>query len=122
MTPTSPPPPSRPRIRLHFTLRLLLATLTLLCLALGWWTHRAREQQRLVVRIRESGGRVEYDYQRSEQFIRSLKKWQSVSQVPKWLLDLLGEDYFHEVIEVWISDPSLLSDLPRFDRIHCIRC
>lgn len=117
--PTTAPPKKPPRL-LRFSLRLLLATLTLLCLALALWTHRAREQRRIVERIRETGGSVEYDYQRREQLVGNPKKWKSISFVPDWLLDRLGEDYFHEVIEVSITDASLLAALPRFHRIDCL--
>ena len=115
----SPPRPSR--VRLRFTLRLLLAGITLLCLALAIWTHRAREQRRVVERIRASGGSVQYNYETAIRLIGGPRPgWRGLSPVPRWLLNRLGEDYFHEVVEASITDASLLVDLPRFDHIECL--
>jgi hypothetical protein len=48
------------------------------------WTHRARQQARIVKHIREHHGSITYD-------------WERRSPVPQWLLDRLGEDFFHSV-------------------------
>jgi hypothetical protein len=107
-----PPTPALRRPRFRFTLRLLIAFVTLVGLALGFWTHRAREQRRLVQRIRASGGKVAYD---SHQMRRKPLFVQSV--VPRAIIDLLGEDYFHDVVEAEIFDPALLVELPRLSNL-----
>jgi hypothetical protein len=97
----------------RFTLRAMLALVTILCIALGWWMHRAREQRNLVKRIESNGGNVYYDFQYdapSEELAES--------PVPKWLLDRLGADFFHSVKEVGTEDPSVLPELPRFWRLE----
>jgi hypothetical protein len=100
--------------RLRFTLRLMLALVTLLGIMLGWWTHRAREQQRLVERImRSKGGAIEYDYPRDPRTDEPLE-----SNVPKFLLDGLGVDYFYNVIEVGTEDPTVLPELTRLDCLN----
>jgi hypothetical protein len=48
---------------LRFSLRTLLALLTIVALVLGWQTYRARQQKAIVARVQELGGEVVYDYQ-----------------------------------------------------------
>jgi hypothetical protein len=122
--PTHPanPPPRPPRRRLRFTLRLLLAGITLLCLALGLWTHRAREQRRLVERIRKSGGQVYYDFERErvgqyfgvhygyrEADQRVFINSRGQSPVPRALLDRLGVDFFHQPVHADVHEPQSLA-------------
>ncbi|MDX1948078.1 MAG: hypothetical protein SFU86_21955 [Pirellulaceae bacterium] len=46
---SEPKPATKPhRLWPRFTLRVFLAVITLLAIGLGWWTHRAREQRRVV--------------------------------------------------------------------------
>jgi hypothetical protein len=101
-----------PLLRLRFTLRLFLAGITLLCIGLGIWTHRAREQRRIVEQIKKSGGSVHYDFE-----VVTMRGQRGKSGVPRVLLDFLGEDYFHEIIEVSILDRKVLVALPRFRKI-----
>jgi len=109
--------PKQPRrdSRLRFTLRGLLALVTLLCIVLSVWTHRARQQRRLIESIRFAGGDVHYDFQ-----LWGDPSKQTQSRIPRWILDRLGEDYFHEVTEVTVKDPALLPALTRFRRLECL--
>jgi hypothetical protein len=107
------PPPSRPWLR--FTLRLLLAFITLLCLALGLWTHRAREQRRVVQRIQQSGGHVYYD--EGPMFIPVVMSRSTYD----WLDKALGHDFHVRVASVIIFDCELVRDLdklPGLMRLH----
>jgi hypothetical protein len=61
---------------------------------LGIAFHRAREQARAVAAIKAAQGYVFYDYQGTE--------WDSfderdTSDVPSWLLENVGVDFFHDV-------------------------
>lgn len=93
------------RTRLRFTLRLLLAVVTVLCICLAVWTHRAREQRRLVGRISTSGGKVKYDSELS---------------IPTLFITWLGDDYFRDIVEAEICDAALLSELPRLHMLECL--
>jgi hypothetical protein len=109
--PLASPPPLRPRRRLRFTLRLLLAGITLLCLALGWWTHRAREQRRAIDRIEAAGGGVAYNFFHSGQTPAG-EFWYE-SSLPPWLNSTFGYDFFHTAIEADIYDRSTMPELRR---------
>ena len=111
--PTRPPSPRPPRLRLRFTLRLLLATLTLLCLALGLWTHRAREQRRIVEQIINQAGSVQYDY---EVEIPSREN----SPLPQWLVERFGIDSFHQVKNAGLAHDDPLPDLSRLPGLESL--
>src|SRR5262245_36401419 len=92
-----------------------MAFITLLCVCLANWTHRAREQRRIVALIKRSGGSVYYDFQRSWTAQPMTASW-----VPRWLLLRLGVDYFHDVTEADVWDPAILPELIRFRRLKCL--
>ena len=118
--PSNPTPRVPPRRRLRFTLRLLLAGMTLLCIGLGIWTHRAREQRRIVERIRQVEGVVFYGIGFGR-FDRPVNIFTS-SPVPQWLLAGIGEDFFHHADSVWLHegkcDQQLLADIARLPRLR----
>jgi hypothetical protein len=106
----------------RFTLRVLLAAITVLCIGMAWWTQRARQQKQIVDQIRLSGGRVTYDFEaeNTTTLIASQLPMHEVqlidfdfgdseiveneSSVPHWLLDRLGVDFFHTVIQADVVD------------------
>jgi Leucine Rich Repeat (LRR) protein len=98
------------RFRLRFSLRALLAVMTVLCLSLGWYYASAKRQERAVVAIEELHGRVAYDWQ----FDRDGKALARSPQPagPAWLRKLLGPHYFDTVISVEISQPALNRSKP----------
>ncbi len=98
----------------QFTLRLLLAVVTLLCIGLAIWTHRAREQTRIVKHIRENYGTVMYDWEpQPTPKINTVR-----SPVPAWLLERLGEDFFHRVVWAHVRGDV---DLEQVSRLTAIR-
>jgi hypothetical protein len=103
-------PPNR-RLRLRFTLRLLLAILTVLCIGLGIWTHRAHEQRRIVQLLARSEGTTFY-YDHQIQYSVFYKPGQS-SRVPPFLIDYLGIDFFQPVTMVSIENHNLVAQLSK---------
>ena len=87
---------ARFRPRLTFSLRTFLALVTIFCIGLAWRLHRAKEQRGAVAGIRSAGGWVYYDYHwhdtTTDKVDAAAQPWE-----PKWLLDLVGVDFFHEV-------------------------
>src|SRR5687767_4676313 len=79
---------------LRFSLRGLLVVVAICSVWLGIVFHRAREQARAVAAIKSAYGYVFYDYQRTEW--DSFDQW-GTSDVPRWLLENLGVDFFHDV-------------------------
>src|SRR5262245_21299145 len=112
-----PPKTRRPHSRrLRFTLRLLLGLVTLLCIGLGVWTHRAREQRRIVEKIERSGGIADYDYLR----VRDGSIIDH-SPLPPWLINLLGQDFFHNVTSVGVhKTKDLVRALARLPRLQSV--
>jgi len=88
----------------QFSLRTLIAGMVLVSILLGLLAvrmGRARRQAAAVATIRKHGGHVTYDYAFPDDNPRySPLQWQAKSNVPNWLLDPLGEDFFHDVVGV----------------------
>ena len=99
------PQPAAPKPKLRwfqFSLRTLLVATTLfavLCSLFSWQVKRAQFQKQCVAAIRNRGGHVHYDYK--------VANWYASSPVPKYLLDWLGEDFFHRVVgvQIWVLLP-----------------
>jgi hypothetical protein len=108
-------PVTRPRrFWPRFTLRVLLAVVTLLCIGLAIWTHRAREQARIVQHIEQHYGNVMYDWEPQP----TPKMNDARSPVPAWLLNRLGEDFFHRVVWAHVRGDI---DLEQASRLSAIR-
>ena len=81
---------------LRFNLRALLVAVTAFAVWLGLHVHRVRVQEQAVQQIRAHHGWVAYDYQLPNGDFDA----NSVSPVPAWLRQRLGDDFFHSVGEV----------------------
>jgi hypothetical protein len=93
----------RRRTPFRFTLRVLLVTVTLLCIGLAVWAQRAREQRRIVERIQQSGGMVCYA---GEGPVPAEPR----SFAVEWLAGRLGRDYVEEVRAALIHDRAVVAD------------
>jgi hypothetical protein len=78
-------------LRPRFSLRALLALVTLFGVWLPLQMERAKEQKKAVRRIHGIWGSVTYDYQAKFGIT-------AVSSVPHWLRGPLGDDFFHSVV------------------------
>jgi hypothetical protein len=105
---------SKSRFLPRFTLRVLLAVVTLLCIGLAVWTHRAREQARIVKHIEQKYGNVMYDWEPQP----TPKNNTAKSPVPAWLLNRLGEDFFHRVVWAHVRGGV---DLEQVSRLTALR-
>ncbi len=72
---------------------------TLFCILLAWQLHRAKQQKEAVAAIQAAGGWVHYDYQRPDSLNGTIDP-QARPWEPPWLLELVGIDFFHDVVEV----------------------
>jgi Leucine-rich repeat (LRR) protein len=100
------------RRSIRIRLRTVLIAITIACIGLAVLTQPARKQESAVRWIREHGGNVQYRSSRS-----SARKPSIVSWMPKWLIRVIGDDYFNAVTKVTlvnasVQDISHLSDLP----------
>ena len=102
------PRTSRTRRLVQFSLRGLLVLVAICSVWLGIAFHRAREQARAVAAIKSSGGYVFYDFQGIE--ADSFDQW-GTSDVPAWLVNSLGVDFFHAVTLVVFDVTPITDDL-----------
>lgn len=87
------------RRRLRLSVRGLIVVVLVIAAGLGWIVNRARVQREAVAAIQGAGGDVAYDWQVTNgRFNPFAKPW-----APRWLLDVLGVDYFGHVTDVGVG-------------------
>ena len=97
----------RPRFRLH----TLLAVMTLLAIWLALHTRSAQQQSQAVRTLLEHGANVHYDYQyQPPNYSPETLDPEALSWVPPWLLETLGVDMFHRVVNVSFADSDVVSE------------
>ena len=108
------------RRRLQFSLGALLLAVAALSVWLAAVSREARLQKQAVGRILELGGDVNYDYQVRADGHYALG---GEPNAPKWLRQLVGDDYFENVVyvkckEVNEADLELIASLPRLRELN----
>ena len=95
-----PKPLSRPWWNyVRFSLRAQIVLVLLIGAGLGWLVRSAHVQRDAVAAIRNAGGVVLYDWEwNNGKSIPGGKPW-----APKWLVGLIGVDYFAHVTSVWLE-------------------
>jgi hypothetical protein len=90
-------PVSRPwRGSLRFSVRGLIVLVIVVGAGLGWIVRQAHVQRDAVAAIEEAGGSVRYDWEWSNgKSSPGGKPW-----APRWLVNLIGVDYFGHVTAV----------------------
>ena len=115
---TTEPTKPKPRRRwLQYSLRTFFVLLTVFGVWLGWMTYEAREQGQAVAWVRRMGGTVGYDYQSSDDG-HVLDDGEPSG--PKWLRELLGPDFFNEVVGVNLENTPV-SDLRPLENLTNLR-
>lgn len=112
----------------------MLLGLTLVASCLAVWPSTARKQRDVVQVLREQNDVLEVLYEHEIQRDASgtaIAKFgrQSVkSDVPPWMIDSVGVDFFHDAVCVWLIDSCSkttlrhLKQLPNLQEVHCIGC
>ncbi len=106
MTTRITPKPKRRFLR--FTLSSLLLLMLVVCVGLGWKVDRVRKQREAVTWVQKLGGSVSYDYQTDDNF-KALPNAEPPG--PKWLMKLLGIDFFDDVVRVKLLQVTQVSDV-----------
>ncbi|MEX0610934.1 MAG: hypothetical protein WD738_11480 [Pirellulales bacterium] len=85
----------------RFKLRTLLLAVTIVSVWLGVHVHSTEKQRQSVTAIQRYGGWLRYDFQfpTGEYFYNRFDP-NARSRVPRWLLNRLGIDFFHDVVQV----------------------
>jgi len=113
----------------QFSVRSLLVVLTVLAIALAWLAakrHRARRQHAAAEALADAGAVVYYDYHVDpDGAIFALPDDSAKPDVPRWLLQLLGRDFFSDVVIVEVhsntfSDKDMvhIKELRRLQRLE----
>ncbi len=124
-----------------FSLRTLLATVTLLALAFGYVSNRAHQQRSVVESLRRQSAEIYYDddlvpvgdeilaFSLGQMYYQATgRNWPHYNNVeplgPAWLRQWLGDDYFHTVVAIDVNRgiPVTLTDddLRRISRLPCL--
>jgi hypothetical protein len=112
MTPASESPTSaRCRFWPRFTLRVLLVFVTMVGIGLGYWTHRAREQARVVRLIQDGGGMV--CYERDGPTAPDPRNF-----AVEWLAARLGRDYFEGITAAGIRERESVQPVSRLHELQ----
>ncbi len=88
------------RRRFRFSLRTLLIVFVVFSVGLGWFAFKMRQaekQRGAVEAIRKAGGVVHYDYQQPDEWGFTPER---EPPAPAWLRELVGEDFFSDVVSV----------------------
>ena len=92
----------------RFRLRTLLVVMTALCVWLGFKVNAARRQKEAVTAILKAGGTVSFDYQMVQPGPGNPTDFAIDSNAlpsgPTWLRNVLGVDFFSNVISVSLTD------------------
>jgi hypothetical protein len=92
-------PPKRKRRWFQFSLRSVLIAVTLLALACGWLGQKIdqkRKEREALEAIFKSGGDASYDFD----IRKGRRATDSTPPGQEWLRDLLGDNFFSEVVKV----------------------
>ncbi len=112
---------NKPKRRfLRFSLRALLVFMLVVCVTLGWKVEKARKQREAVAWVQECGEHVFYDYE-----LDDARKRVPNPQPPgpKWLRELLGIDFFDDVVAVafdQVSDVTPLAGLTSLESLMLV--
>jgi Leucine Rich repeat len=88
----------------------MMALVVLVAMPLGWLVNGAREQREAVAAIGQAGGGIIFDWQANSRVFAPVSP-----RGPRWLREILGPDYFDNVVYVnlypnRIDDPRSLDD------------
>ena len=110
-------PNKQPKRRwFRFSLRTFLIVLTIFCVWFGLYLYRVEQQREAVKWVLGHGGTVYYDYELDDKYFDG----DSHPTAPKWLLNMLGVDFFSTVTQVSdfnteLIDVTMLADLTKLE-------
>jgi hypothetical protein len=78
-----------------------MAAVFIAACGLGWLAYRARVQHEAVVAIHRANGYAEYEWRAISK--DGLTVYRRTPKVPRWLLDMIGVDYFGSVVVVGVA-------------------
>lgn len=119
MTEPAPRPGRLRRLLSGWSVRAMLAAVALMALALGWIESRVGPRRRAVRAILRAGGWVRYDWHYDGPVVGGGYHPWARPRAPGRLVELLGEDYFGDVVSASAGGGTL--DGPLLDEIGRLR-
>jgi Leucine Rich repeat len=110
----------KPRVsRFRLSLRALMVIVLVSGGLIGWKANRAHTQRRAVEAIKAINGNVVYDFQYAGNDVLTPAPFSARKEpdAPKWLRNLLGDEYFQEVTMVDIRSPVSADLLPTIAKL-----
>ncbi len=106
------------RRHLRFSVRGLIVLVLAIGAGLGWIVRSARIQREAVAAIRKSDGIVYYDWQSTPGLTTPAGK----PRVPRWLVDLIGVDYFGHIRAVSLhrATDATMAQVGRLDQLDTV--
>ncbi len=90
------------RTYLRVSIRTMIVLVLVIGAGLGWGVRNARIQRDAVAAIKNAGGNVTYHWEwNNGKYVRAGRPW-----APKWLVNLIGVDYFGHVTTVGFYQPT----------------
>ncbi len=89
------------RRRLRISVRGLIVLVLAIGSGMGWIVRQAHVQSGAVSAIRVAGGVVQYECERRDGSDPGIRPG-----LPRWLVELIGYDYFDHVAGVWLPQPT----------------
>ena len=96
--------PKHKRRWFRFSLKTFVVLLTVFCVWLGLMVHRVNKQKEAVQWVKGHGGQVLYDFQSDHHITLLDLADDTAPPVPDWLRELIGIDYFTDVVFVDLND------------------
>jgi hypothetical protein len=111
---------------LRVSLRTLLLGITALCVWLGILGAAARREQRVVATLHKAGGSIHYDYEMvsgaNSPDVRLMVDVNAVPSGPRWLREMIGEEWFTDVAAVTFDGCTLSeSEFAELGDLHSVR-
>ena len=108
-------PPKRKRRWLRFSLKTFVVVLTVFCVWLGALVYRVNKKKEAVQWVKENGGDVYYDFEWEHDLMDGAEP-----PGPDWLRDLIGLDYFADVVFVDVNNTQIkdLEPLRELTQLH----
>jgi hypothetical protein len=121
MTPDQPSNPKSKSRWYQYSLRTLMIVVTLFAVACSWFAvklQQASSRREAVEAIRKAGGSIFYDYQidKSEKVIPGAEPF-----APICLRNLLGDDFFYDVVYAEVSSDTALAQLKAFPQLKWLQ-
>ena len=130
--------PKRPRFSFSFrySLRFIIALVTIGCIVIGYYSHRANQQKEgreWLNELENNSYDIRVDKYVSTSYVFQFERDQELAvpyeksepAYPKWLVDALGVDYFGSVVYVYIiaddPKPIELTNLMKFRGLRLLQ-